>query len=72
MVGSIYLAPNLNGHGTRIVPNLLSGYCSLVLFPKSYRVRHRFLNKIKAFDYMMDSSEKHWRMCKRGALPTEL
>lgn len=56
--------------GNRIGPNPLSGYCSLVLFPKSHRVRHRFINKIKYFfDYMMDSSEKHWRACKRGALP---
>lgn len=72
MVGSIYLAPNLNGHPNWTEPFVLSGYCSLVLFPKSHRVRHRIFNKINSFDYMMDSSEKHWRVCKRGALPTEL
>lgn len=44
----------------------------VLLFPQSYGVRHRFLNKINSFDCMMDSLEKHWRACKRGALPTEL
>ena len=38
----------------------------------SYGVRHRFPNKINFFECMMDSPEKHWRACKRGALPTEL
>lgn len=55
--------------GALIEPNHLSGYCSLVLFPNNHRVRHQFINKIKSFDYTMDSSEKHWRACKRGALP---
>src|SRR3954469_16517977 len=47
----------------------LSGYCSPLLFPKRNGVRHRFLNKIHSFDSMINSSEKHWRTCKRGALP---
>ena len=46
--------------GNRIGPNPLSGYCSLVLFPKSHRVRHQFLNKIKSFfDYMMETPLKN-------------
>ena len=56
-------------NGTRIGPNHLSGYCSLVLFLQSNGVRHRFLKRINSFDCMIDFPEKHWRACKRGALP---
>jgi hypothetical protein len=59
-------------NGTRIGPNHLSGYCSLVLFLQINGVRHRFLKRINSFDCMIDFPEKHWRACKRGALPTEL
>lgn len=48
----------------------LSGYCSLV--PRTYGVRHRFLNTINYVHCIIGSFEKHWRTCKRGALPTEL
>ena len=56
--------------GTRIGPNHLFVRLLFSSFvPKKDRVRHQLLNKIKSFDSMMDSFEKHWRTCKRGALP---
>lgn len=68
MMGSI-LAPKWETESDQtLCQAIVLLFCSL--FPKSHRVRHRFINKIKYFfDYMMDSFEKHWRACKRGALP---
>lgn len=65
MMGSVW---HLIGHLNRTEP------CQAIVlfFPQSYGVRHRFINKIKNFDCMMHSPEKHRRACKRGALPTEL
>lgn len=62
-MGSVWY---LNGHQNRTEPFVR------LLFPHSYGVRHRFLKKMHFFDCMMDPPEKHWRACKRGALPTEL
>lgn len=56
-------------------PGLDRTFCQavvLLFYSRKHRVRHLFINKIKYFDSMTDFSEKHWRACKRGALPTEL
>ncbi|EPS74704.1 hypothetical protein M569_00079, partial [Genlisea aurea] len=55
------------GHSNRTKPFVM------LLFSQSYGVRHRLQDQISIdFEWMMESPEKPWRACKRGALPTEL
>ena len=64
MMASIWLLPKGAPESDRTICQAI-----VLLFPQSYGVRHRFFNKINSFNCMMDSSEKDWCACKRGALP---
>lgn len=67
---SLCLALNKTGYS----PYQFSNLCQAIvlLFFRIYGVRHRFMNKIKYIDCIIYFLEKHWRACKRVALPTEL
>lgn len=67
---SMYLIWQLNSRLNRTEPNICQAI--VLLFPRTYGVRHRFLNTINYVRCIIGSLEKHWRTCKRGALPTEL
>ena len=54
------------------LPYQLSNQWRVLFDLATYGVRHRFLNTINYVHCIIGSFEKHWRACKRGALPTEL
>lgn len=62
-----YLIWHLNSHLNRTEPNICQAI--VLLFLRIYGVRHRFVNKINYVHCIIGFLEKHWRTCKRGALP---